>query len=569
MITFRHGAFSNKGTKPINQDHHCVVVPDFSPSANFDAIAVVSDGISSSQVSQYASNFAVETFAREFSRTSSVWSLSRAAQHVLRTINTELYIKNQQSPYFENLDKGYVCTFSAVILKGQSAVLLHCGDSSIYHVHRGEVTLCTRQHREAGESNNTYLSNALGIRPNLSIDMAIRTLAPSDIFVLMTDGIADTLSPKTWYSIHQHNTPSIDLSAQHIAQAALNADCDDNVTVVLLEVLSIAKEEKVHYASNGFLPFLDTPKSNDAIDDWTIQRQLYTSERSLVFLAKHNLHNHQAVLKIPAKSMHDNESFLDEMVKEEWIGARVQHDNVLKNYTSPFLRHYFYIAMAYTPGISLRQYRDDVGSVSLSEVRDWSAQIVSALTALHRQDVLHQDIKPDNIMVDENGKITLVDFGAASIAGYHVSQSDVQHAVPGDLLFTAPEYFVGLWPDESADQFSLAVVLYFLLSGEYPFNSNVAKKSNYAGLLKLRYISLLQRNVAVPMWVDEALKRACHPKASKRYPSLSEFLYDLNHPNPSYRKSLPLMEQHPVRAWQTVSGVLLVLLIVMFVVHYT
>ena len=125
-----------------------------------------------------------------------MWSLSRAAQHVLRTINTELYIKNQQSPYFENLDKGYVCTFSAVILKGQSAVLLHCGDSSIYHVHRGEVTPCTCQHREAGEGKHTYLSNALGIRPNLSIDMAIRTLAPSDMFVLMTDGIADTLSPK-------------------------------------------------------------------------------------------------------------------------------------------------------------------------------------------------------------------------------------------------------------------------------------------------------------------------------------------------------------------------------------
>jgi serine/threonine protein phosphatase PrpC len=569
VITLRHGAFSNKGTKQINQDHHCVVVPDSSPSANFDAIAIVSDGISSSQVSQYASNFAVESFVREFQLTSNVWSISRSAQHVIRSINTELYIKNQQSPYFENLDKGYVCTFSAVVLKGQSAVILHCGDSSIYHVHRGEVTLCTRQHRETGEGKNTYLSNALGIRPNLTVDIATLTLAPNDMFVLMTDGIADTLSPKTWYAIHQHNTSSSDLGAQQIAQAALNAECDDNVTVALLDVVSIAKEEQATYTSNGFLPFLDTPKSIDVIDDWIIQRQLYASERSLVFLAKHKLHNHQAVLKIPAKSMHDNESFLDEMVKEEWIGARVQHDNVLKTYKCPFTRHYFYIAMAYTPGISLRQYRNDVGSVPLTQVRDWSTQIVSGLTALHRQDVLHQDLKPDNIMVDENGKVTLVDFGAASIAGYHFSHSDVQLAISGDLLFTAPEYFVGLWPDESSDQFSLAVVLYFLLSGEYPYNSNVAKKSNYAGLLKLRYISLLQRNIAVPMWIDETLKRACHPKASKRYPSLSEFLYDLNHPNPSYRKSLPLMEQHPVRAWKTISGVLLVLLLAMLVVHFT
>lgn len=568
MLTVRHGAFSSKGKKSINQDRHCVVVPDLSRSAYFDAIGIVADGISSSQVSQFASEIAVEKFVREFQMIGNVWSIARAAELVLRTINTELYVKNQHSPYYENLDKGYVCTFSAVILHRQYAVLLHCGDSSIYHVRQGKITLCTRPHREIGEGQHAYLSNALGIRPNLVVDISTVSTAPGDVFVLMTDGIAETLEPQSWHTIYQRNKSNVEQCAQYMAQAALREHCDDNLTVALIEVLSTAKEEDIPCPQTGYLPFVDTLLPHDEIDDWVIQRQLYCSERSHVFLAMHKHHQRQAALKIPATSMRDNTGFLDEMVKEEWIGSRVENDNVLKSYPRSFSRRFFYIAMAYTPGMSLRQYKNDHGLVPLVKVRDWAAQIVNALTALHRQGILHQDIKPENILLDDSGKITLVDFGAASIAGHNFLQNDGQQFIPGDLLFTAPEYFLGIWPDEHTDQFSLAVVIYFLLSGEYPYNSKVAKKTNYAGLLKLRYTSLLQRNVNVPIWVDATLKRACHPIASKRYPSLSEFLFDLNHPNPAYRGGLPFLEQNPVRTWQVIAGVLMILLVVMIVIHY-
>ena len=93
----------------------------------------------------------------------------------------------------------------------------------------------------------------------------------------------------------------------------------------------------------------------------------------------------------------------------------------------------------------------------------------------------------------------------------------------------------------------------------------MAKKTSYSGLLKLRYINLLQRNVSVPAWLDATIKRACHPQAAKRYDSLSEFVYDLHHPNPAYGRTLPLMERHPVRVWQGIAGVLAIAVMILLV----
>jgi len=234
-----------------------VTVPDFSGLAARGVVAAVADGISSSQVSQYASEQAVTAFVRDYLLTSTVWSPARAAELVLRTLNTELYVKTQRSPYYENPDKGYVCTFSAVILHQQKAVLLHCGDSRIYRVRHGEVTLCTADHRQTAEGGYSYLSNALGIRPNLAVDVSTLDLKQSDIFVLMTDGIAETLAPDVWQVLLKHHQHDLDRCAGLIAEAALNAGCDDNLTVVLLDVISTDLTQSTTYTKDGFLPFIE------------------------------------------------------------------------------------------------------------------------------------------------------------------------------------------------------------------------------------------------------------------------------------------------------------------------
>ena len=569
MPEVRWGAFSGKGIKTINQDCHAVTVPDFSRLQRRGVIAAVADGISSSQVSQYASELAINEFVRDYLMTADVWSPARAAELVLRTINTRLYIKSQLSPYRENPDKGYVCTFSAVLLYGDKAILLHCGDSRIYHVRQHQAELCTEDHRQQGEGGHHYLSNALGIKPELNVDISARDILPGDIFVVMTDGIAETLSVEDWLAVLQQADTDLTKGCEQVANMALDFGCTDNLTIAAVNVTAINKPVPVTYGSAGYLPFIQSPiTASSVIDEWCVEKQLSTTDRSSVYLARHNHTNEQVVLKVPAVSMQDNSGFLDEMIKEEWVAKRVAHPQLLAGVSETFSRSCFYIVLAYSAGVSLRQWRDDNGAPDLMLLRDWATQLSGALTALHRQGILHQDIRPENVLVGDNNTLTLIDYGAASFCGHNFLMASEQLFIPGDLLFAAPEYFVGLWPDERAEQFSLAVLLYYLLSGEYPYDASVAKKTSYSGLLKLRYISLNQRNVSVPAWLDATIKRACHPQANKRYESLSEFVYDLHHPNPAYGRTLPLMERHPVRAWQGISGILAIMVIVLLVLLF-
>lgn len=546
-----------------------MTVPDFSRLPNRGVIAAVADGISSSQVSQYASELAINEFVRDYLNASDVWSPARAAEMVLRTLNTRLYIKSQLSPYHENPDKGYVCTFSAVILCGDKALLLHCGDSSIYHVRHKQVALCTQEHRQQGEGGHHYLSNALGIKPELDVDMSVMDIQSGDAFVVMTDGIAETLCTDDWLPVFDKKEANLNDCCEQIANMALNAGCCDNLTIATVVVNALQDSALASYRPSGYLPFISHhPAVGDVIDQWQIKRQLSATDRSTVLLVSHIQSAHQAVIKIPAVSMQENRGFLDEMLKEEWIASKVNHPHLLSECAGLSPRGFFYVVLEYKPGCSLRQWRDDNGAPDLTLLRDWATQLSDALTALHRKGVLHQDIRPENIVVDDNQTLCLIDFGAASLSGHNFLLESEQLFIPGDLLFTAPEYFVGLWPDERADQFSLAVLLYYLLSGEYPYDSAVAKKSSYSGLLKLRYSGLNQRNISLPAWIDATIKRACHPQAAKRYASLSEFVYDLHHPNPTYGRSLPLIERHPVRVWQGISGVLTLTVIALLVILF-
>ncbi|MGQ8367071.1 protein kinase domain-containing protein [Glaciecola sp. 1036] len=543
-----------------------MTVPDLFDLERRGIVAAIADGISSSQVSQYASQDAVANFVSDYLLTSDIWSPQRAAQRVLETINTQLYVKTQLSPYQENPNKGYVCTFSALILFGQQAVLLHCGDSAIYRIRQNQVSLCTKAHRQQGEDGNYYLSNALGIRPNLNVDIIIMDIEPDDSFVLMTDGVSEFLEPDDWLAIFNDNKEDLDCCCSMIAQKCLDAGSDDNISLAIINVLSTS-DHYPNYSPEGYLPFVKSLESGTLLDNWRVIRELHRSDRSQVFLAQHIDDGKSAVIKIPAISMQANLPYLDEFAKEEWLAKKIKHPQVIRcsNFTSS--RSRFYVMLEYIEGKSLRQWIDDNGPASLEQVRDWATQLTNAFTAIHRRGVLHQDIRPDNILIDDEGILTIIDLGAASICGHNFLSSDEQLFIPGDLLFAAPEYFIGIWPNEQADQFSLAVLFYYLLSGEYPFNTKVARQSNYQNMNKLRYISLFERNINVPVWVDSCLKRACQPRANKRYPSLSEFVYDLRHPNPAYRDNLPLIERHPVKFWQSVSGILFVLLIIVLI-HY-
>src|SRR6185436_4618393 len=137
--------------------------------------------------------------------------------------------------------------------------------------------------------------------------------------------------------------------------------------------------------------------------------------------------------------------------------------------------------------------------------------IAKGLLAFHRLEMLHQDLRPDNVMIDRTGTVKIVDFGSTHVAGIAEERSGEGSALLGTAQYTAPEYFLGEAGSPRSDQFSLGVIAYQMLSGRLPYGAEVAKARTKAAQEKLVYVPVLDRDREIPAWFDEVLRRATHP----------------------------------------------------------
>jgi serine/threonine protein kinase len=178
--------------------------------------------------------------------------------------------------------------------------------------------------------------------------------------------------------------------------------------------------------------------------------------------------------------------------------------------------------------------------------------------------MLHQDLRPENIMIDKSGVLKIIDFGSTKVAGLMEMTQSIEHQnILGTAQYTAPEYFLGEVGAPRSDLFSLAVITYQMLTGKLPYGAEVAKARTQSAQNKLRYQTALHDDREIPVWIDDTLKKALHPNPYKRYQELSEFLYDLSQPSKAFlsKTKPPLMERDPVVFWQSMCVILVVVVV--------
>ena len=182
--------------------------------------------------------------------------------------------------------------------------------------------------------------------------------------------------------------------------------------------------------------------------------------------------------------------------------------------------------------------------------------------------MLHQDLRPENVLIDKTGTVKIIDFGSSRVAGVIEAKPQVEgEDILGTLQYTAPEYFVGEPASPRSDLFSLGVITYQMLTGRLPFGTRVAQARTKAEQRQLSYLSALNADPGLPVWIDRTLQRAVAPDPHKRYEALSEFVFDLRHPKDDYLRSgaLPLLERNPLLFWKAATLVLACVVAVLLV----
>lgn len=262
------------------------------------------------------------------------------------------------------------------------------------------------------------------------------------------------------------------------------------------------------------------------IDGYLIEKSLGAGGMARVYLGRDVRLDRYVAIKVIQPHVRNDETYTSRFIKEARAVAALQHPNIVSIYRFGEVESLYYMAMQYIEGADLawvlNEYAADSELMSLEEVHNTLSQISSALDYAHSQGVIHRDVKPANVMLDQAGKAYLMDFGLAlkQIEGTHGEIFGTPH-------YVAPEQAIssaGVVPQ--SDQYSLGVMLYEMLTGSVPFDAPSAMEIAMAHMSD-PLPSPLERNPELSPALVAVLERVLQKEPGDRYPSCAALMVEL------------------------------------------
>jgi len=568
------GQHSEKGRKDTNQDFHGAMIPA-EPARSLKGIALaLADGISSSAVGRDAAEAAVGSFLSDYYCTSDAWSVKTSAQRVIAAANSWLYAQSRRSLHAYERDKGYVCTLTVVVLKSRTAHLFHVGDCRVYRLAGEALEQLTEDHRVSASSQESWLGRALGMNGHVEIDYRAVPLEQGDVLVMATDGIYEYVKDRYVVQALAEGAADLDQTARRIVAKALEKGSPDNLTLQIVRIDELPDGEAIEVlAQSTELPLPPPLEPRMEFDGYRIVREIHSSARSHAYLAVDSEDGSLVALKIPSTELREDAAYLRRFMMEEWVARRLDNGHVLKVPSPSRPRRFLYVATEYIEGQTLTQWMIDNPKPELETVRGIVEQIASGLRAFHRREMLHQDLRPENVMIDRTGTVKIIDFGSTRVSGLAEADplADRAETILGTVQYTAPEYFLGEAGSPRSDLFSLGVIAYQMLTGKLPYGARMARTRSRAEQRRVAYEPASTDDRDVPAWVDGALRKAVHPDPLKRYGELSEFVHDLRRPNAEVLDAnpAPLLARNPLLFWKGLSFALAAALLLMLTFHFS
>ena len=288
----------------------------------------------------------------------------------------------------------------------------------------------TNDHRVVISSEESYLGRALGVNPQIEIDYRMLKVEAGDVFVLATDGVYEHVDAR-FVARHDPRQRGRSRRGRRVIVAGglpqrqpRQSDRPDRP-----DRRGAARRSERAVRAGAGAAAAAAAGGADGVRRLPDRARAACSSRSHIYLAVDTDNDALVVLKIPSIDLRDDPAYLKRFMMEEWVARRINSAHVLKPCAQSRKRNYLYVVIEFIEGQTLRQWMIDNPKPDLETVRGIVEQIASGLQAFHRMEMLHQDLRPDNIMIDKTGTVKIIDFGSTRVKG-------VVEAAPSDQSAT-------------------------------------------------------------------------------------------------------------------------------------
>lgn len=243
-----------------------------------------------------------------------------------------------------------------------------------------------------------------------------------------------------------------------------------------------------------------------------------------VYLAKDLILNRQVAIKMLRMEFANDEEFIARFDREAQSATSLSHPNIVNIYDVGDEEHLLYMVMEYVDGMTLKEYIHRFSPLPMQDVVDIMKQITSAIHHAHEHNIIHRDIKPQNILIDQNGKVKVTDFGIAiALSSTALTQTN---SILGSVHYLSPEQARGGLATKKSDIYSLGIVFFELLTGRLPFSGH-SPVSIALKHLQNNTPSVRRYQSDIPQSIENIVLRATAKDPFHRFQSVSDMYHSL------------------------------------------
>lgn len=542
------------------------------------AVSLLADGVGGHGDGEVASRLAVETALRIFQEADPSTSDNQLLWRMFNAANLAVYDAGMSRGASDRM----ATTLTVSLFRRNEVAIGHVGDSRAYLVRQGQVRQLTSDHtyvemqlkmslisKEDAMASELrgVLTRSIGQHPTIQVDYGRSVLRSGDIVVQCTDGLHGCVTENEIGDYVSHAPPAE--ACERLVRLAEKRGSEDNISV---QVLRVDNVQRVGYYRGAVAYYAPLPTSvsselqvGQVLDErFEITDVISRSGMSSVFKATDLRTGQPVALKVPLLKLESDPAFFSRFEREEEIGRALNHPSILKIVpVDPKERSRPYLVMEYLEGQTLDEVMQQVKPMPEGDALRIVSRLCDAIDYLHRQGVIHRDLKPPNIMLCRDGSLRIMDFGIAKAAASRRITFGGFSPTLGTPDYMAPEQVKGQRGDERTDIYSLGAILYEMLTGRLPFegqNAYAVMNARLAG----DPVAPRVCNPRLRPEVEEIVLHAVARNPTDRYASAAAMKAELDAPDRvqvtgrANRLKVPVVSRSP---WRLVRIVLLSLLV--------